>query len=81
MGLRPTNTNEGAIGRCRGINNLDRAFNRVFSARIPEPVKHPPQTRRRAGGIPSFLPAGHLKVPVRIYSKRRRRILFSLLLS
>ena len=41
MRLRPTNTNEGASGRCRGIDNLDRAFNRVFSTRIPETVKHP----------------------------------------
>ena len=32
MGLRPTNTNEGASGRCRGINNLDRAFNRAVLA-------------------------------------------------
>ena len=29
MGLRRTNTNEGASDRCRGINNLDRAFIRV----------------------------------------------------
>ena len=29
MGQRPTNTNEGASGQCRGINNLDRAFNRA----------------------------------------------------
>ena len=29
MGLRPTKTNEGANDRCRGINNLDRAFNRA----------------------------------------------------
>ena len=41
MGLRPTKTNEGASDRCRGINNLDRAFNRVLSARIPETFKHP----------------------------------------
>ena len=32
MGLRPTNTNEGVSGRCRGINNLDRAFNRAVLA-------------------------------------------------
>ena len=32
MGLRPTNTNEGASDRCRGIDNLDRAFNKAFSA-------------------------------------------------
>ena len=44
MGLRPTNTNEGASGRCRGIDNLDRAFNRVLSARIPETFKHPPSS-------------------------------------
>ena len=41
MGLRPTNTNEGASGRCREINNWDRACNRVLSARIPETFKHP----------------------------------------
>ena len=29
MGMRPTKTNEGASDRCRGINNLDRAFNRA----------------------------------------------------
>ena len=29
MGLRPTKTNEGASDRCRGINNLNRAFNRA----------------------------------------------------
>ena len=40
MGLRPTKTNGGASGRYRGINNLDRAFNRTFPARIPETVKH-----------------------------------------
>ena len=32
MGLRPTKTNEGASDRCRGINNLDRAFNRAVLA-------------------------------------------------
>ena len=46
MRLRPTNTNEGASDRCRGIDNWGRAFNRVFSARIPETIKHP--RRRRA---------------------------------
>ena len=38
MGLRPTNTNEGASGRYRGIDNWDRAFNRAFPARIPKPL-------------------------------------------
>ena len=38
MGLRPTKTNEGASGRYREIYNWDRAFNRTFSARIPETV-------------------------------------------
>ena len=38
MDLRPTKTNEGVSVRYRGINNLDRAFNRAFSARIPETV-------------------------------------------
>ena len=33
MGLRPTKTNEGASDRCRGINNLDRVFNRAVTAR------------------------------------------------
>ena len=28
MDLRPTKTNQGASGRCRGIDNWDRAFNR-----------------------------------------------------
>ena len=46
MGLRPTKKNEGAYDWCRGINNLDRAFNRVIPAGIPETVKHP---RRWAG--------------------------------
>ncbi len=32
MGLRPTKTNEGASDRWRGINNLDRAFNRAYRA-------------------------------------------------
>ena len=32
MDLRPTKTNEGASDRCRGINNLDRAFNRAVFA-------------------------------------------------
>ena len=41
MDLRPTKMNEGAMDWCRGVNNLDRAFNRVFSTRIPETVKHP----------------------------------------
>ena len=30
MGRRPTKKNEGAYDWCRGINNLDRAFNRVI---------------------------------------------------
>ena len=32
MGLRPTKTNEGASDRCRGINNLDPAFNKAVPA-------------------------------------------------
>ena len=32
MGLRPTKKDEGARDWCRGINNLDRAFNRVVLA-------------------------------------------------
>ena len=36
MGLRPTKKDEGARDWCRGINNLDRAFNRA---------DFPPQTR------------------------------------
>ena len=32
MDLRPTKTNEGVSVRYRGINNLDRAFNRVLTA-------------------------------------------------
>ncbi len=35
MGLRPTKTNEGASDRCRGINNLDHAFNRVVMGLRP----------------------------------------------
>ena len=35
MGLRPTKTNEGASDRWRGINNLDRAFNRAVPAARP----------------------------------------------
>ena len=38
MGLRPTKKNEGAYDWCRGIDKLDCAFNRVFSATIPETV-------------------------------------------
>ena len=32
MGLRPTKKDEGARDWCRGINNLDRAFNRAVLA-------------------------------------------------
>ena len=32
MSPRPTNTNEGANGRCRGIDKLDRAFDRALFA-------------------------------------------------
>ena len=41
MGLRPTKTDKGASGRCRGIDNWDRTFNSVVSARIHETVTHP----------------------------------------
>ena len=41
MDLRPTKMNEGAMDWCRGVNNLDRAFNRLVSARIPKTNKMP----------------------------------------
>ena len=51
---RSTKTNEGASGRCRGIDNLDPAFNRAFSARIPETINHP--TDRKAPSVVLEIP-------------------------
>ena len=42
MGLRPTKKDEGARDWCRGINNLDRAFNRA----VPS---IPTQNTKKAG--------------------------------
>ena len=54
MGLRPTNTNEGASGRYRGIDNLYPAFNRAFSARIPETVMPPHRALKRQAPFSKF---------------------------
>ena len=51
MGLRPTKNDEGARDRCRGINNLDRAFNRAVASPPPE-----------QGGIVSTAPRRGLRI-------------------